>query len=79
MINSDISQTKDWTWSNKDSVRINNNNERNGKLVANPNYCVDCYYLINIKAQRDTEASIIIPTPDTELPITTDSQIKDLL
>lgn len=57
-------------WSNKDSVRVNNT----GK-----NYCVNCYYLINVKAVRKTQASLIIPSPDTELPLTTDSLIKDLL
>jgi len=45
----------------------------------NPKFCVNCYYLININAQRPTEASIVIPTPGAELPVTTDSTLKDLL
>lgn len=78
LLSKDIGNIKDWAWSNKDSVRINNMNYKK-KNEPNPNFCVNCYYLININALRPTEASIVIPTPHTELPITTDSTIKDLL
>lgn len=47
----DISKVTEWKWSNKDSVRINNLNKKN---EAAPDFCVDCYYLININAQRPT-------------------------
>lgn len=77
LLSKDLSKIHDWNWSNKDSVRINNMNAK--KTGPNPNFCVNCYYLININAQRQTEASIVIPTPDSELPITADSLIKDLL
>jgi hypothetical protein len=57
-------------------VRINNVNHNN---KTNKNYCFDCFYLIKVTAERPTEASIIIPTPDSELSITSNALIKDIL
>jgi hypothetical protein len=57
-------------------VRINNVDRKNN---PNKNYCFDCFYLIKVAAERPTEASIIIPTPDAEVPIITNSLIKDIL
>lgn len=51
----DISKIQNWMFSMKDYVSIRN---------TSSNYCVDCFYLINVKALRKTDASLIIPTPD---------------
>jgi hypothetical protein len=55
-----VNQMKDWQWRGKDQVRIDHL-DKSGKPAKN--YCSDCFYLINIEAQRKTEASILIPTP----------------
>ena len=67
---------KNWLWKGKDQARIDHL-DKNGKPAKN--YCSDCFYLIKIEAQRKTEASILIPTPDVEIPISTNLIIKDLL
>ena len=72
-----IGDMNDWVWSNKDSVRVDNVDYNKNK--PHERYCVDCYYLININAQRKTEASVMIPTPGTEVPLAKDTIIKDLL
>ena len=51
-----------WVWSNKDSVRVDAFDY--GRNIPHEKFCFDCYYLINIKAERKTEATVVIPTPD---------------
>ena len=75
-ISKKIHNFKDWEWTGVDLVRIENV-DHNGK--AHPNYCVDCFYLIHIEPSRNSEGSILIPTPGVEVPIATDYMIKDLL
>lgn len=70
-------EVKGWVWSNKDSVRVDNFDA--AKNAPHEKYCVNCFYLINIKAQRKTKASVVIPTPGLEIPLKQDFMIKDLL
>ena len=54
-----------YVWSNKDSVRVDNWNHE--KQAPHPKFCVDCFYLINVKAVRRAEGTIIIPIPGVEI------------
>lgn len=69
-LSKNVIKNSKWEWKGVDVVRIPNSDKK---------YCVECYYLIHVKANRKTEGLIFIPTPGVEIPIETDVMIKDTL
>ena len=70
-------EMKGWVWNSKDYLRVYNVDFL--KKSPEPNYCFDCFYLISVKAERNTEASIVIPTGSSEIAVAEGSTIKDYL
>ena len=57
-------------WSGKDFLRIEK---------TDITFCFDCYYIIELSAERQTKTSIIIPSEAAEFPIMVDSIMKEEL
>ena len=69
--NFDDKVLKDFHWSgSKDVSKVSS---------QDTNYCVNCYYLIVVKALQKTWTSMMLYTSNIDIPLTTGDEITDLL
>jgi hypothetical protein len=63
----------DFSWASSKDILIVSESEKD------KNICEKCMYLIVVKALKDTETSLIISSPGTEIPISVKRDITDVL